>query len=448
MKKYIQLAASAVLPLLILLLRPLGTTQNQSVVLAALVLTIIWWCTRLVERTIASVFLLTVFCLFGQTPLQAVFSFPLSENFLLIVISFLFSEGIVHSGLPDRLLLPLLEKRAGTLPRIIVSMLLLVFIMIFVIPQPFSRIIVLSLIYRRFFQRSGLSEQTQQVLMLGLYIFTVTLNMLFIRGDIILNNALLAMGGVSMTEGAWMTYMSVPTLVLCLAVVVLYRVLFRRALTGIRITAAETGTAAPMTGREKLNLIFILAVVLLWATESLHGIRGLYIVLAGTVLMFPMGMLHLQDFKSVNLKLLVFLTAAFSIGGVMKNSGTAQLIFSRFTPLFPPSFGWTYVVAVVITAMALHMVLGSNITTMSVVVPGILSIGAGAAPPEILLFLIYIAVCGHYLLPFHHVILLLGEGNAYYSSKHLMRFGAVMTGVVMVCILILYITWWRLLGLL
>lgn len=66
-----------VLPALILLLRPLGFTLQQSVILAALVLTILWWVTGVVERTAASLFLLAAFLLCSGAPIQTVFSFPL-----------------------------------------------------------------------------------------------------------------------------------------------------------------------------------------------------------------------------------------------------------------------------------------------------------------------------------------------------------------------------------
>ena len=85
---------------------------------------------------------------------------------------------------------------------------------------------------------------------------------------------------------------------------------------------------------------------------------------------------------------------------------------SLFVPVFPQTFSPAYAAVVLLTVVLLHTVLGSNITTMSVVVPGLMSIGAGVAPPLPLMFLICIAVCSQFLLPFHHVILLLGEGTA------------------------------------
>lgn len=58
--------------------------------------------------------------------------------------------------------------------------------MMFLIPQPFSRIIILSLIYREYFARINLSEPLRTALLFGLYYFSILINMSMIRGDIIL----------------------------------------------------------------------------------------------------------------------------------------------------------------------------------------------------------------------------------------------------------------------
>jgi len=47
-----------------------------------------------------------------------VLTFPRSENFLMIVLAFLFSQGIANSGLAERLLQPLLLRFAKTLGRL------------------------------------------------------------------------------------------------------------------------------------------------------------------------------------------------------------------------------------------------------------------------------------------------------------------------------------------
>lgn len=263
-----------VLPALILLLRPLGFTLQQSVILSALVLTILWWVTGVVERTAASLFLLAAFLLCSGAPVQTVFSFPLSENFVLITVSFLFSQGISNSGLPGKLLQPLLAHFARSPGRMVLSLLLSAAAMMFLIPQPFSRIIILSLIYREYFARINLSEPLRTALLFGLYYFSILINMSMIRGDIILNGALSSMAGLTVDEGVWAAYMLAPTLAYLLAAVLLYRFLFRRVLRTFPSSPAQTAERVQLTGSERRNLVFLLAVVVLWATEDFHPLTG------------------------------------------------------------------------------------------------------------------------------------------------------------------------------
>ena len=75
-----KMALSLIAPLCILALRPLGLTLRQSGVLAAVVLTIIWWSADIVKKIPASFFLLAVFWAVSGAGFRKVFSFPLSEG--------------------------------------------------------------------------------------------------------------------------------------------------------------------------------------------------------------------------------------------------------------------------------------------------------------------------------------------------------------------------------
>ena len=90
----------------LLLFRPLAFTPRQCLILGILLVVIIWWVTGWVERTAASLVLLAAFFLFSTAPAATILTFPRSENFLIIVLSFLFSQGISNSGLTRRLFQP------------------------------------------------------------------------------------------------------------------------------------------------------------------------------------------------------------------------------------------------------------------------------------------------------------------------------------------------------
>ena len=245
-----------------------------------------------------------------------------------------------------------------------------------------------------------------------------------------------------------MRYMTLPTAIYFLLAVGLFRFQFRRELAGYVNTEVQPAAGVQLSQRERICLALILLVVVLWALEEVHGVSSLAVAIGGTAVMFPAGLLRLRDLRSVNVRLMVFLTAAFSIGGVLKETGVADIIFSRLVCLFPKEFSLAYAAVTLVISMALHMILGSNVTTMSVVAPGLMAAGAGIAPPVAMMFLIYIGVCGHFLLPFHNVILLLGEGDGCYSSRYMLRFGIPLTGLTLLSGVFLYMGWWQISGLL
>lgn len=460
------LGLSFIVPGLILLFPQLHMSMDQKIVLSTLILTITWWATGIVKKSIASIFLLTIFSIWGSTSLDRIFHFPLSANFILIVFSFIFSEGIINSGLTEKLIEPILHKGGRGVHTLLVMIIGLNFVLIFVIPQPFSRIIILGLILKGFFHRNKLSEDLIQVLMLFTFATAIVVNMMFIRGDIILNNALIAIAGIEITEILWMKIMVVPTLVFVILTYLVFYWLFKNVLEkypkqlekgkypkekkdyneDMKIKK-DVAYKQSLTKRDIRNLWMIALVILIWMAEPIHGIGSPVVIVAGTILMTIFKLIGWKDVNSVNLELLIFITAAFSIGGVMANSGVADILFTPLSGLLPEEFGIGYLFVVMILSVLMHMVLGSNITTLSAVVPSLMLIGEGVVPMMGLVFIIHVSVCTHYMLPFHNVILLIGNGKGLFDSKRVARFGLGLTILLPIVLLGVYYIWWQIIGL-
>ena len=132
MKK--KLILSLIAPIIILLYQPFGFNTNQSIVCASLLLTITWWVTAVVQKTYASIFLLLIFYIFGSSPLEKIFMFPLSENFVMIILSFLFSQGIINSGIVEKLIEPILFYYIRSIYSLISSVFVFAFILMLIIP--------------------------------------------------------------------------------------------------------------------------------------------------------------------------------------------------------------------------------------------------------------------------------------------------------------------------
>lgn len=450
-KRWAQLLASAVLPALILFLRPLGMTWRQGAVVSALLLTIIWWTTGWVRKIPASIFLLAVFALCGGVPAATVFTFPLSENFWLITLTYLFSQGISNSGLVEKLFEPVLLRFARTPARTLAAIILMYLITIYMIPQPLARLIIVAVLFGSYLSKTTAPEETKSVLMFACFLFYAVVNLATRDADIIMNKASIGFAGLEMTDGQWIQAMAVPTFFYGLLVMVLFLLLFRKSLFGVKLAVKE-GDRAPasrkLDRREWATLAVIVGTVALWMTVGVHHINSTLITAVSTVVLFAMRVLAVKDFRAIDVTTLVFLTAAFSIGGVMKACGAADIVFSQVQGLFPAEYSLWYVIVMIGVAMLMHMILGSNTTTLSVVIPGFMILCQGVLPPSIIMFIAFLSVAFHSILPFHSVAMMIGVSNNYFPAKYVTKFGIPATLLVFVGILCCFIPWWTLIGLL
>ena len=91
------------------------------------------------------------------------------------------------------------------------------------------------------------------------------------------------------------------------------------------------------------------------------------------------------------------------------------------------------------------MLLGSSMTTMSVCITVLIV----AAPPTVSAFkvalIVFFVINCHYLLPFHHVLIMTGEGEGYYDSKTTLQYGIYLTLLMFVAVFAVVLPYWSLL---
>lgn len=427
---------------------PFGLTTKNSIVFTGLLLAILFWSVDVFAKKYVAAFLLTLFLLLGESRVTEIFRFPLSSDFVLIVFSFLFSQGIVNANIAD-LFSGLVMKRYGKSPlKLVLVGIACSVILIFIVPQPFARVILLAAVYQEFFKKNQVDERIAEAVLYSLFVFATVSYMLVRNGDIILNSAAASFAELEVSFMDWIGMMFIPTVITGLLVLGVYLSVFKKELFQIPYHVDVGEKRSPVTEQEKKTLYIILVVVLFWITEGFHGVGADIVIVAGTLAMYLIKTVKREDLKQINIDLLFFLTAAFAIGPVMKNTGIADQVFLNFAGIFPEAFSWNYLLLIVICTMVLHMFLGSTITTLSVVLPGLLTVSAGAVSPIIIMFSAYIAVNIHYILPFHHVSIMIGAGKPYYTNKTVLRFGSYLTGITLISILGIFYPYWRMTGIL
>lgn len=450
LKRILKIWISLLPPLLIFLICPLGMTPLQSSVAAVLLLTIIWWCTGWVDKTVASCILIVFFLLFSGAPAKTVLAFPRSSTFLLIALTYLFSRGIHNARLAEKYLEPMLRRFGRTPLKVLLLAVLMLVVTTYIIPQPLARLIIVADILKAYLDRTDADPEEKSALIFGVYFIYVFVNMLTMNADIILNTTAVAVAGLSMKDADWMRCMAVPSVIYLVAALALLCLIFRKELIGGKTIAYRGGDAGgtESSGEKRSYRVEILAAatVILWLTEPLHGIPNWAVTLASVLVMYAFGVLKLKDLSAIDVKMLVFLTAAMSIGGVMSANGTSDCVFSVLKGLIHGDSLLGTILPVMLITICMHMILGSNTTTVSVVIPGIIYICADVLSAESVMFIVYITSVTQWLFPFHSVGLMMGVSRNAFTAKHVLKVGIPLTIMVFAAIFALYIPWWRLIG--
>lgn len=437
-----------VFPVLLMILRPLALDLRQAILLGVLVLVVVWWSTGIIAKIPASIILLISFVVLQAGPVPSIFSFPLSETFFQIILTYVFSRGIAQSGLVEKLIEPRLFNWCKSPIKVIVAIIILYILTIYIIPQPLARLIIITNIIDAFLRQTDLPENSKKVLMFAGFSFYTVVNLALLDADIIMNHAALGFAGIEISNLQWAKYMLVPSIIYGSCIFGVFVFLFKKDLWGLKVRAVKyQGFDTKLSGKEKLVLGVIGLTVFFWMTPSLHPLSPVVVTGLGIVGLYLVKVIRLKDFLAIDISTLIFLTAAFSIGGAMKASGVADKVFGAIRFVLPANFGLSYLLVITLATMIMHMVLGSNVTTLSVVTPAFLVLTHGLLPSFILVYVLVITVSFHAILPFHNVAIMIGNSKGYYPVSYVSKLGLLSTPLVYLAILMIYYPWWRLLGL-
>ena len=122
-------------------------------------------------------------------------------------------------------------------------------------------------------------------------------------------------------------------------------------------------------------------------------------------------------------------------------------VFGALRGIFHETYSVGYFLVMVLVGMVMHLILGSNTTTLSVVVPGMLLLCAGEVSEQIIAYAGILSVSFHAILPFHSVAVMIAVSGGYFPTKYVTKLGIPTTLVVYLATALFVFPWWRLIGL-
>lgn len=451
-------ALAGLLVALIVWFLPLeGLAPEGQKGLAISLCTVIWWATKVMHPGFTSLGMLLAYVLFGVAAPADTFGMFTNPLIYLVVGGYLIAAAVTVSGLGRRIAFAFVLKFVNSYSSVIISAYVLTFLLSFLIPHPWPRAFLIMGVMTVIIKAADLPKKDAMNIGLAVFAGSAPISMILLTGDSAINVLAVSFSGKEVSWMQWLLYMGIPAAVASALCCFLQLKLFKPSgdfqldKENIRTQLAELGG---LSGIEKRVLFWVGLAIVLWMTDSVHGIALGWVTAAIAVCMaLPTigNILKPPQWKSVPIETLLFLTAAIAIGKVGAITGMNSWIASVLLPDSVPSNPFMMAGLITVVAVLLHMCLGSVIAVMGIATPALVGFAtASGIDPVVPALMVYTAIAMHWILPFHHMNVLVGLGPdaGGYSDREVMRLGIPMTVVVFIVTVLIEVPWWKLIGLL
>lgn len=330
-------------------------------------ITIVLWATSLLPEFITALLFFTVAMAAKIAPPEVIFGGFASSAFWLVFSGFVLGIAIRNTGLADRAARALSARLTDSWLRMVASVVLLSYALAFVMPSNMGRIALLMPIVAAMAARVGIKEGTRPwyglALAVGFGTFQLSATILPA------NVPNLVMSGAA--EGAWgihlnyLPYLLLHTPVLGWLKGALLIALICWLFPGKPQPPREPHVTMPMSGEEK-RLAWLLAIVLiLWVTESWHGIGPAWTGLAAAcVTQLPrVGFVNGDAFSAgVNIRTCIYVAGILGLAITVTQTGIGDAVGDALLRVMPldPERPFTSFLALTGITTALNFIMTAN----------------------------------------------------------------------------------------
>ncbi len=401
---------------------------------------------------------LTALCFFalamisGAAPAATVFAGFASSAFWLILSGYVLGIAIRKTGLADRAAHALTARLSGSYPRLVAGVVLLTYALAFVMPSNMGRIAVLMPIVLAVADRVGLREgapgRTGLALAVGFGTFMLSASILPAN----VPNLVMA-GSIESELGIRLSYL--PYLLLHAPVLGVAKGV---ALTGClcllfrdrSAAAPATEPPGPLSPAERRLAVLLAVTLLLWLTDSLHGISPAWIGLgAACVCLLPRaGLVTHEEFASqVNFRTCIYVAGILGMAAVVTRGGLAGRLGHALLAVAPldPAAPFRDFVALVGIASLLNFVVTSN-GVPALYTPLAATLAAASGFKLMTVLMIQVIGFSTTILPYQSAPIVVAVQMGRVPAAAALRLGLLLAAITFAVLVPLDYLWFGLLG--
>lgn len=342
-----------------------------------------WTATRINDTYIGLVAALV--CLFATRETPERFFDSLGDSTIwLLLASFIVAAAVNTSGLAVRLA-HTLAGRARTINALFYALTAGLVLTSFAIPATSGRAALMLPVFSAISGALANPRITRALALLfpSIILLSAAATLTGAGAHLVTSEVVYTMTGERISYGRWLL-LGLPFALLSsfLSCWVITRLFLSRSERRMPITPARHANhTAPLTSAERRVGLIVLAMVVCWLTEPLHGVHSSLTAVAGALIVtMPfIGVINFKDaLKQVEWNLLLFMAATTQLGSSLQLSGGAEWMIARlFDRLEQRGLLDLITVVVVIAGISLlaHLLITSRTARSSVLIPLVIVLG-------------------------------------------------------------------------
>ncbi len=412
----------------------------------------LWATSRLPEYLVALLFFAGATIL-RVAPTEVVFSGFASSAFWLVLSGFVLGAAIREVGLADRVARLLAAHLSSSWPRMVGGVVLLTYALAFVMPSNMGRVTLLMPVVMALAERAGLAENSRGRVGLALAVGFGTFQL---SASILPANVpnLVMTGAAERAYGAHFGYL--PYLVLHAPVLGLMKGVVLAGCVAVLFPATPRAVAmedppGPLSPAERRLGLLLCLTLLLWVSDSRHGIAPAWVGLAAAcVCLLPrVGFLSGDAFAAgVNVRTCLYIAGILGLAAVVASSGLGDRIGRALLPLLPldparPALdfgaltGLTVLLDVAVTANGVP----------ALFTPLARSLAEGTGFPLLTVLMVQVIGYATPLLPYQASPIVVAMGMGRVPARDGVRLCLLVAGVTFALLVPLDYLWFRVTGL-
>lgn len=296
--------------------------------------------------TLATMFWILVFKIGTVASVTSQFS---GTTVWLCIGVFIMSIGINNSGFMKRLALWVLTKFPGTYAGQVSAMMLAGIITTPMIPSSYAKTSIMAPLIGQVCNAVGAEPNSKAArgLWFANFMGTYILGIAFMSGSAFVALMIGFMQGLTFTWGSWLKCTIVWYIVGIVLTYVYCAILCKpkEALSGdVSFLKEQYNNLGPVTKKEKQGIIIVLVAIVLWLTQSIHGVDAGFVAIAADVAFFACGPITAPDANAKGQwTLVVFIGGILGVANFMSSTGVSAWLATILGPIFAPIMSSPYI---------------------------------------------------------------------------------------------------------